>query len=564
MTKKALKPCFLFSRQVPSGSAGILKRLLCLALVLSVLFLAGAAAEGAGVEYRTLRTGDKGEDVIALKTAMYYLGYYKSLDVSGDYNDLMAKRIRQLQKANGLPQDGVASPELQALIYSGQCVPAADAPAPTAVPTAAPEPSATPVPSATPGSSAPSATPDAVPSPSEAPVQSSIPADAQASAVPDPTVSPYRTLSVGDSGSDVLRLKQAMYYLGYFTSLGSLTDSYNRVMSERVANLQRNNGLTADGIASPELQALIYSGLCRPTEGAPAPTQAPTPTPVPLQPGSMPADIPPVNEKGFLLNDETYLYENAKDGLWLYKTNDLSITVARYEDRASQLIWFETEVWCSPSNPLTTYLSQGSNPGKRYASPLSLAEESGAVLAVTDDFFGFRWNYNYRTGIVIRNGKIIGERTYAADRSAFPNLEVLAVFRDGSMKCFLSDAMTAQEYLEAGAVQTFAFGPILVTDGRLGPHMTSTTYYHYREPRCAIGMIEPWHYVIVTVKGRADDSRGIYLNWLAERMLYLVCRGALNLDGGGTVSLIFNGKMLNKTTKNLRSVTSIICFGQRD
>ena len=93
--------------------------------------------------------------------------------------------------------------------------------------------------------------------------------------------------------------------------------------------------------------------------------------------------------------------------------------------------------------------------------------------------------------------------------------------------------------------------------------MTSATYYHYREPRCAIGMIEPYHYVIVTVKGRSDDSKGAYLNWLAERMLYLGCREAINLDGGGTVSLIFNGKMLNKTTKNLRSVTSLITFGSR-
>ncbi|MBQ8137335.1 MAG: phosphodiester glycosidase family protein, partial [Clostridia bacterium] len=78
------------------------------------------------------------------------------------------------------------------------------------------------------------------------------------------------------------------------------------------------------------------------------------------------------------------------------------------------------------------------------------------------------------------------------------------------------------------------------------------------------GMIEPWHYVILTAKGRSDDSKGIYLDWLADRMLYLGATEAMNLDGGGTVSLIFNGKMLNKTTKNLRSVTSIITFGQID
>ncbi len=91
--------------------------------------------------------------------------------------------------------------------------------------------------------------------------------------------------------------------------------------------------------------------------------------------------------------------------------------------------------------------------------------------------------------------------------------------------------------------------------------MDDKDYYHYREPRCAVGMIEPWHYVFLTVKGRSDDSKGCYLDWLCDRMLELGAVEAMNLDGGGTVSLVFNGKMLNKSTKNLRNVTSMIGFG---
>ena len=36
---------------------------------------------------------------------------------------------------------------------------------------------------------------------------------------------------------------------------------------------------------------------------------------------------------------------------------------------------------------------------------------------------------------------------------------------------------------------------------------------------------------------------------------------AMNLDGGGTVALMFMGEMLNKSTSNVRSVTSITGFG---
>ena len=66
----------------------------------------------------------------------------------------------------------------------------------------------------------------------------------------------YRTLQEGDSGEDVTRLKLAMYWLGYFTSQ-NVSDQYNKVMVERVKNLQRLNGLEETGVADATLQALV-------------------------------------------------------------------------------------------------------------------------------------------------------------------------------------------------------------------------------------------------------------------------------------------------------------------
>ncbi len=370
----------------------------------------------------------------------------------------------------------------------------------------------------------------------------------------------YVTLEKGMNGPDVLRLKQAMYYLGYFTSL-NLSDSYNDVMVERVKRLQKQNGLPEDGIATPALQELIFSGNCVPAPGAPAPTPVPTPVPPPLGPDSFPADLPETSEDVFLKEEGEYLYEDTEEGLWICLREDLAITVRRFTSQTVKLIWFETDVRCAPSSPMLTYVSEGRTPGKRYVSPITMAEQYASVLAITDDFFGHRLNNNERTGVVIRNGRVIGERTYRNDHPSFPNLEVLALFSDGSMKCFLSNEYTAQEYLAMGVTDTFAFGPILITNGEKGPHMDDSDYYHYREPRCALGMIEPYHYVILTVKGRSDDSKGTYLPWLADRMLELGAVEAMNLDGGGTVSLVFNGKMLNKGTKNLRNITSMIGFG---
>jgi len=98
--------------------------------------------------------------------------------------------------------------------------------------------------------------------------------------------------------------------------------------------------------------------------------------------------------------------------------------------------------------------------------------------------------------------------------------------------------------------------------------MSQTDYYVYPDPRCALGMIEPNHYIILTVNGRSGNSVGATMIWLAERMLRLGAKEALNLDGGGTVSLVFMGETVNKGgtadtagNRNVRLVTSIIGFG---
>ena len=90
--------------------------------LVSVALLLGAPC--ARAEYRELREGMRGSDVLALKTAMYYLGYFTSLNLSDSYNAVMTQRVKNLQKANALPQTGRADAALQALVFSGQCVPA--------------------------------------------------------------------------------------------------------------------------------------------------------------------------------------------------------------------------------------------------------------------------------------------------------------------------------------------------------------------------------------------------------------------------------------------------------
>ena len=245
----------------------------------------------------------------------------------------------------------------------------------------------------------------------------------------------------------------------------------------------------------------------------------------------------------------------------------MHIEIRRYTDKTLKTRWYETEVYCSETSPLYTVLSTNKSvEGKGLVNPIMLANSNHAVLAISDDYYGFRISNKLTIGVIIRNGVIRNEKTYPAHKGHFPNLEILAVYKDGSMKTYLSNEYTAQEYLDMGATNVFAFGPILVQDGKMGSDVMKSNYYHYREPRCAIGMIEPYHYLIITVDGRLDQEniRGVYMDWVAQLMLDRGVTEALNLDGGGTCMLMFMGKRLNKTGSSMRNINSMICFGTSD
>ena len=87
--------------------------------ILLAVMVAGVFAE---TSYRELKKGDSGPDVLALKERLFDLGYITSKNFEDDYNKNTAERIRQLQKKNGLRQTGIATPELQELIFSDECI----------------------------------------------------------------------------------------------------------------------------------------------------------------------------------------------------------------------------------------------------------------------------------------------------------------------------------------------------------------------------------------------------------------------------------------------------------
>ena len=187
--------------------------------------------------------------------------------------------------------------------------------------------------------------------------------------------------------------------------------------------------------------------------------------------------------------------------------------------------------------------------------------EPGVILAFSDDYFGWRRDAKDIEGIVIREEQVYSDVTRTTRK--FPPLDVMAALPDGSLRTYLPDEHTAQEYLDIGAQNTWAFGPILVRDGQPFDGV-EVEAHNPRQPRQGMGMLAPNDYLFLTVLGRRKDSEGCSLQWLQSRFLGLGVSEAINLDGGNSAMLVFDGEMLNKVKNiksgNLRGMVSMIAF----
>ena len=128
------------------------------------------------------------------------------------------------------------------------------------------------------------------------------------------------------------------------------------------------------------------------------------------------------------------------------------------------------------------------------------------------------------------------------------------------------DETTAQELKDSGAWQLLSFGPVLVQDGQLAVDADDeVSQSRNSNPRTAIGMVDPLHYVVVVSDGRTDSSAGLSLYQLAQVLVDNGATFAYNLDGGGSTAMYFQGEIINNPTSgNLggeREVSDIVYFG---
>ena len=186
-----------------------------------------------------------------------------------------------------------------------------------------------------------------------------------------------------------------------------------------------------------------------------------------------------------------------------------------------------------------------------------MAKNNNAILAINGDYYGAD-----KKGYVIKNGVL-----YRSSVRSDYKFEDLAVMYDRSFQSVNEKEISANELLNSGVYQLFAFGPFLVENSTVTVGLNDEVGQALASnPRTAIGIIDDLHYVFVVSDGRTDESKGLSLYELGTFMKEYGCTTAYNLDGGGSSTMYFNGKIINnpvhignKTAE--REVSDIVYIG---
>lgn len=185
-----------------------------------------------------------------------------------------------------------------------------------------------------------------------------------------------------------------------------------------------------------------------------------------------------------------------------------------------------------------------------YASGLetasSAAKRTGASLVINGSHF--LYSNGAEDNTVGTNNIVIAQGDIKANGYA-QNMEICL---DKNGRLFTSNK-SAEELKNEGVVYTFAsHGAPMIENGSISPVCSQETRIYNRT---VIGMIEPCDYLVVTDIDTQSQTA------TANYMLSRGCTFAKSLDQGGSVSLVYDGNLVNTPRDGSeRAVGDFICF----
>jgi len=252
---------------------------------------------------------------------------------------------------------------------------------------------------------------------------------------------------------------------------------------------------------------------------------------------------------------------DAESDAWNYESDDIEVHIKKVESGSgnNKVTYYVADVQLKDAENLKTAFAKNEFGRNIVETTSEIASDNGAIFAINGDYYGFRSD-----GMVIRNGVVYRDN---AARTG------LAVYENGEMESYDETDISSSELLKDGVLQTFSFGPVLIEDGqtltdfagiKIDKNFGNHSIQDYN-PRTGIGMISANHYIFIVADGRAQGySRGVTLEEFAQLFADYGCQEAYNLDGGGSSTMYFMGRVVNNPLgrNSEREISDIIYIAE--
>lgn len=179
------------------------------------------------------------------------------------------------------------------------------------------------------------------------------------------------------------------------------------------------------------------------------------------------------------------------------------------------------------------------------------------IVAYTPSF----GTYAPRSGdvrLVIRKGRVVGEclDTCEIPKNGFvlvgngARSNILKQLKTGDRVQTVWDIVSKNNAYPAYRIEDAVAGvPQLIRDGKIDitwkAEEASKDFVETRHPRTAVANLKDGKFLMLTADGRSEASAGIDLYDLADFLLELGAVDALNLDGGGSTTMVLDDKVVN-------------------
>ena len=179
----------------------------------------------------------------------------------------------------------------------------------------------------------------------------------------------------------------------------------------------------------------------------------------------------------------------------------------------------------------------GDKVGSKGETTSQAAKRTGARLAVNGGGFATAKGLLYPMGITVVDGEIKTFDIPGEDWS-FIGFDAKGRLVGGTIK-------TKEELKKLGVRHGASFVPTLLKDGK--KQKIPSKWANRREPRTMIGHFSNGDLLFIVIDGRQKDySLGVTLEEAQDKLLEFKVRDAYNLDGGGSSTFYYNGKVLNR------------------